>query len=132
MTLFEWLRLIHLSCALLSISGFALRGYWVLSAHPFSQKKLTRTVPHIVDTLLLGSAVAMLVQWGVSPFAFPWLTAKLVALLVYIGLGIVFMRFAKSRATQWASYLMALLTAAYIVSVAISKSPLGFIHWVFG
>ena len=67
MTPFDWLKLVHVSCAGLSISGFALRGYWMLTNNPLRQRRLTRVLPHIIDTLLLGSAVGMLVIWQVSP-----------------------------------------------------------------
>jgi uncharacterized membrane protein SirB2 len=57
-----------------------------------------------------------------------WLSAKIIALLVYIGLGMVALRFGKSRKTRVNAWLLALLTAVYIISVAYSKSPLGFLQ----
>jgi uncharacterized membrane protein SirB2 len=120
------LYLVHVSCALLSISGFALRGYWMLTQDPRLQHRAAKTLPHVLDTLLLGSAVAILFQWGVSPFALPWLTAKIIALLVYIGLGMVALRFGSTRRVRVGAWLLALLSAGYIVSVALSKSAWGF------
>ena len=125
MSTFDWLKALHVSCALLSISGFALRGYWVLSDNPSRSLRLTRLSPHIVDTLLLASAVTMLVIWEISPLQLDWLMAKIAALLVYIGLGIVLMRFADSHRSRQLTYAAALLTAAYILSVAYTKSPWG-------
>ena len=118
--------LIHVSCALLSISGFALRGHWMLTDNPRLQHRASKTLPHVLDTLLLGSAAAILFQWGASPFAMPWLSAKIVALLVYIGLGMVALRFGRSRRVRATAWLLAMLSAAYIVSVAVTKSPWGF------
>ena len=125
MNLFEYLKLVHVSCAFVSIGGFALRGYWRISENPLRERRVTRILPHVVDTLLLGSAIGMLVMWQLSPLALPWVTAKIVALLVYIGLGMVVMRFARSKRGQVIAYVMALLTACYIVSVACTKSALG-------
>ena len=51
--------------------------------------------------------------------------AKVVALLVYIGLGMVALRFGRTRQVRLAAYLGALLTAAFIVVAAYSKSPWG-------
>ena len=132
MSTFEWLKLTHVSCALLSISGFALRGYWRLSDNPLRERRLTRVLPHLVDTLLLGSAVAMLIAWNLSPLQLPWVTAKIVALLLYIGLGMVVMRFASTRGGQALAYLLALFTAGYIVSVAYTKSALGALAMLSG
>lgn len=125
MTLFEWLKLIHVSCALLSISGFALRGYWKLSGNPLLTRRPVRIVPHAIDSLLLVSAVGMLWIWRASPFQLDWVMAKILALLGYIGLGMVVMRFGTSDAGRRAAYMLALACAAYIVSVAYTKSPAG-------
>ena len=130
--MFEWLKLLHVSCALVSVCGFALRGYWAVTDHPLRRQTLTRVLPHIVDTLLLGSAVGMLMLWQVGPSQLPWVMAKIVALLVYIGLGMVTMRFARSARTQKAAYCGALLVALYILIVARTHSPLGPVGLVFG
>lgn len=125
MSSFDWLKLVHVSCAVLSVCGFALRGYWCVVGNPLGQTRLAKILPHLVDTLLLSSAVGMLVVWQLSPLQLGWLTAKLVALLLYIGLGIVMMRFAQGGVQRLAAYLMALATAGYIISVAYTKSALG-------
>ena len=125
MTLFSLLKLVHVSCALLSVSGFILRGYWALREDPRRDNTVVRVLPHLVDTLLLASAVAMLVIWRISPLELPWVMAKILALLLYIGLGMVVMRWAKNRSMRLAAYIAALLSVAYIVCVALSHSPWG-------
>lgn len=118
------LYLLHVCCAVLSISGFALRGYWMLSGNPLLGRRLAKVLPHCIDTLLLASAIGMLLMWRLSPLHAPWLMAKILALLVYIGLGMVALRFGKTRRSRAMAYGAALCTAAYIVSVALSKSAL--------
>lgn len=125
MSLFVALKLLHTGCAFASISGFALRGYWLFSENPLLRTRPARVLPHCIDTLLLASAVGMLSIWGTSPLAFSWLSAKLVALLLYILLGMVALRFAKTRLMQSMAWLLALACAGYILSVAYSKNPLG-------
>lgn len=125
MTGFMWLKMLHVSCAILSIGGFALRGYWAITDHPLRRQRLTRVLPHLVDTLLLASALGMLWMWRLSPFALPWLSAKIIALLLYIALGVVLMRFARTTGQRLLAYLGALLVALYIVAVALSHSVLG-------
>jgi uncharacterized membrane protein SirB2 len=122
MTYFYLLKTIHVTTALLSISGFAVRGYWRLNAAPQLKRKWVRIAPHIVDTLLLLSAIALAWHLAQYPFVQPWLTAKLIGLVVYILLGLTVMRFAKRRATQFTAYVLAIITFLYIVSVALTHS----------
>lgn len=130
MTAFAWLKLVHICCAFMSIGGFSLRGYWMFTDNTLLQSRPAKVLPHIIDSVLLGSAVGMLVVWRVSPLQIDWLSAKVIALLVYIGLGMIALRFGKTRGVRITAWLFALLTAAYIVSVAYSKSPLGFLSLV--
>ena len=128
MTLAAVLKAIHVSCAFGSIFGFGLRGYWMVVGHPALQHRATKILPHIVDSLLLGSALALLFTLHLSPLTQPWLSAKIIALLFYIILGLVALRFGRSRNIKVSAYLLALLCAGYIVSVAYSKSPQGFLQ----
>jgi uncharacterized membrane protein SirB2 len=127
-TLFDVLKTIHVLSATASIGGFILRGYWMFTANTLLDRRSAKTLPHIIDTILLGSAVGMLFIWHSSPFSMAWLSAKIVALLVYIGLGMVALRFGKTRRIRTSCWLMALVVATYIVSVALTKSAQGFLQ----
>ena len=126
MSLFEYLKILHVGCAFFSVGGFALRGYWMLTGNPLLRRRPVRILPHVVDTLLLASAVGMLALWRLSPLQADWLLAKIFALLVYIALGMVALRFGRTRLVRVSAWLAAMTTAAYILSVAYSKNPLGF------
>jgi uncharacterized membrane protein SirB2 len=120
------LKHLHITCAILSGSFFALRGIWMLQSSPLLQRRWVRTLPHAVDTLLLGSAVWMVVISHQYPFVFSWVTAKVFALLVYIVLGSLALKRGRTRATRTAAFAAALAVFAYIVSVALSKNPIPF------
>ena len=60
-----WIRALHIACAALSIAGFAARGALMLAGSPLLQRRFVRVAPHVVDTLLLASAV-WLAWWGSS------------------------------------------------------------------
>ena len=75
------LKLVHLTCVIASISGFALRGGLMLAGSPLIWARWVRTVPHFVDTLLLGSGFWLAVNIQQFPGTVGWLTAKLVALV---------------------------------------------------
>lgn len=128
MTLAAILKLIHVTCAFVSIAGFALRGYWMAVDNRLLQHRVAKVLPHVIDTLLLGSALTLLIVLQLSPLTQPWLSAKIIALLLYIGLGMVALRFGQSKQIKVCASLLALLTAGYMVSVAYSKSPLGFLQ----
>jgi uncharacterized membrane protein SirB2 len=81
-TFFEVLKLTHMTCAFLSIAGFTLRGYWMLTGSGLLRHRLVKRLPHVIDTLLLGTAIGMLLIWRVSPLQVDWLYAKVIALLV--------------------------------------------------
>ena len=122
------LKHLHVTCVIVSGSGFFLRGLWMLSDSPRLNQRWVRIVPHVVDTTLLGSAIAMAVISAQYPFAQNWLTAKVIGLLVYILCGAVALRRGKNKATRAVFFGAALLAFAYIVSVALTRNPLGWLN----
>ena len=118
------LKYLHVACVVLSGLGFFLRGLWMLAESSVLRHFLVRRLPHVVDTLLLVSALILTWMSGRYPFAEPWLTAKLFGLLVYIGLGMMALRRAKTKAARATFFVLALLVYGYIVSVALNRNPL--------
>ena len=115
---------LHITFALLSGSFFLLRGIWMLGESPLLQQRWVKVVPPVVDTLLLSSALVMVFWSGQYPFAQPWLTAKVLALIVYIGLGTVALKRGKTRLVRTVAMFAALATFGYIVAVALTKQAL--------
>jgi len=52
-----YVKIIHVTCATLSITGFLLRIPWRTA---FRHLHVVRIMPHIIDTLLLASGVTLL------------------------------------------------------------------------
>lgn len=119
------LKLVHQSAVVLSIGGFFARGVLSLRASPLARARVARTLPHVVDSVLLLSALALAVMAGFGPGNSPWITAKLAGLVLYIGLGMVALKPGRPLPVRAAAWVAALATVGWIVSVAISKSPLG-------
>jgi len=117
---------LHVACALLSGGGFFIRGILMMRESAWLQVRMVKIVPHVVDTLLLLSAIALASQWGWAALQLPWLLAKIMALLVYIGLGVVALRMGRSKRGRVLAWLAALLVFAYMITVAVSKNPLVF------
>jgi len=118
---------LHILCAVLSISGFVLQGVWMMRRSPLLDHRVTRTLPHLIDTVFLGSAITLATMSGQYPFVAPWVTAKVVALVVYILLGATALRWGRTMRVRVLALLAALLTFSWIVSVALSKNPAGFL-----
>jgi uncharacterized membrane protein SirB2 len=123
------LKNFHMLLAALTISGFLLRGYWMMSRSILRQNRATKILPHIVDTLFLASGIWLVVELKLAPLQHPWLLAKLTGLLAYIGLGMIAMRFGRTLQIRTIAFVAAVAAFAYIVGVALSKSPLSWIAY---
>ncbi len=114
------LKHLHMTCVALTFILFSLRGFWML----VDSDRLTRTwvkvVPHVVDSLLLLSAIGMAVQIGMTS----WIAAKLVALVVYVVLGTIALKRGKTRTIRMMALVGAYTTFLYIAAVATTKNPL--------
>ena len=121
MTFYNLLKLGHIACVVISGSLFVYR-YARLRMHPDQPlAKALKVLPHINDTVLLSCAIGMLSLIGLNPFTTPWLLAKIVALLVYIGLGAICMRSLPGSRRQAVSFVAAISVFAYILLVGMSK-----------
>jgi uncharacterized membrane protein SirB2 len=121
------LKAVHAGCAFLSIAGFVARYLMMLMDAPALRARAVRVLPHLVDTVLLASAVALAWQLSVNPLREAWLATKIAALLGYIVLGAVALRYGRSKALRASAGIAAILLFGFIVSVARTKSPLGFL-----
>lgn len=127
MNIYLAVKYVHVVCALLSISGFVVRGVWMMTGNPLLARRPVKILPHLVDTLLLASALLMVWMSAQYPFVQSWLTAKVIALVLYILLGTVALKRGTTRGIRITAWWLALLVFAYIVSVAFSRSALGFL-----
>jgi uncharacterized membrane protein SirB2 len=125
-------RDVHVACVAISGAGFALRWMWALMGSPLLAARAVRVLPHLVDTVLLTSAAALSIMAGQYPLVHGWLTAKVLGLVLYIGLGTVALRRGRTRGQRALAGLAAMLVFGFIVSVALSKNPAGFLHRLFG
>lgn len=117
----------HISCALLSGGLFLLRGFWMLRESAMLQRRWVRILPHAVDGLLLISALTMVIWSEQYPFVQGWLTAKVLALVVYIALGTIALKRGRTRPVRVLAFIAALMVFMYIGSVAMTKQA--FVFW---
>lgn len=118
------LKHLHMTFAVLSGAFFLLRGIWMLSGSTLLQRRWVRIAPHIIDTLLLASAVVLAVWSSQYPLQQSWLTAKVIALVAYIGLGTVALKRGRTPQVRGLAFVAALACFGYILAVAVTKNPL--------
>ncbi len=123
---FSVLKAVHVTCVVLTFALFFGRGLLMLADSPLLRSRLLRIAPHVIDTLLLASAIGMAVASRQYPFVEGWLTAKLIALFAYIGLGSIAISRGRTRRARAIAWLLALAVFGYIVSVALARDPLPF------
>ncbi|GAB4168841.1 MAG: SirB2 family protein [Wenzhouxiangellaceae bacterium] len=114
------LKHLHMTLALLSGLGFAVRGYLRLMLRRPRASSWRRWVPHLIDTLLLLSGVLLWWRLSISPLAVGWFGTKLLLVVVYIALGITAFRNAGAPRGKWL-YLAALLVFVAILTLALTK-----------
>jgi len=124
MTDYLFLKAVHVTCAGVSYALFFVRGLWMMRHPALLERRWVRIMPHVNDTLLLAAAVVLAVMSGQYPFVHGWLTAKVIALPVYIALGMIALRHGRTRAIRVAAWVGAQLAFLYMVGVALTRSPL--------
>ena len=123
----NYLHIKWLHVALVAASGtlFAVRGAAVLAGRAWALRLTWRAASVIVDTCLLAAGVTLWVVLQLNPSTNPWLGVKLALLLVYIVLGSLALKRARTPAARRAAYAAALTTYAFMATVAHFPPPLG-------
>ena len=118
---FFMIKIIHVSAVTTTFILFSIRGYWMITGSKRLQQRWVRVVPHVVDSLLLASALILAWMIHQYPFETPWLTAKVIGLFAYIGFGTLALKRGRTRLIRVTCLALGLLTFFYIVSVALTK-----------
>ncbi|MDZ7851673.1 MAG: SirB2 family protein [Halomonas sp.] len=118
---------LHITAATLSILFFLLRAWWSVREVPMLQARWVKIAPHIIDTLLLTLGLVLMVMLSLWPHQHPWLAAKLIALLAYIGLGTVAIKRGRTPRVRAVAALAAVATFVYMLGAAILHSPLSWL-----
>lgn len=119
-----YIKQLHMAAATLSIVLFIIRAFWSVRGSPLLQTRLVRIAPHIIDTILLlaGVYLASVIGWHQ-----PWIMAKIIGLLVYIGVGTIAIKRGKTAAGRGTAAVLAVVVFLYIVGVALTKQPLSWL-----
>lgn len=120
------MKQLHIACVVISITLFILRAALQFQGKPWRNRMSLRIAPHVVDTVLLGSALWLAFSIHQYPFVNSWLTAKVFGLIAYVVLGMIALRRICTPGVRVVAFCSALLVFSYIVAVAITKSVVPF------
>jgi len=115
------LWILHVSLVALSLSLFVWRGLYMWRGIVIQSRMWKRILPDIIDSLLLMSGASLAYILGFAPWYDSWLLIKLIAVLVYIGLGFMALRELESLWLKRMYFILSLLTAMYVIAIAHSK-----------
>jgi uncharacterized membrane protein SirB2 len=115
---------LHLTAVGLSILLFIFRFIWSQFDAGILAKKWVKVVPHIIDTLLLASAIWLCVILSQYPIVNAWLTFKVIGVISYIVLGLFALKKAKTPVGRWLCFIAALAVLMATAMVAVTKQPL--------
>ena len=114
----------HMLFAMLSVLLLVVRFALLTKGSALLQTKFLKIVPHVVDTLLLLSAVSLMTL-SQYPISTPWLTDKVVGVAAYILMGVVALK-GRTPMLRIMAFLGALGWLSLVVRVAITKTPVLF------
>ena len=124
MTSYEIFKIMHVATALISIIGFIMRGIWMMCSSTLLQQRWVKVVPHINDTILLLSAIALVFITSLYPGPIQFINVKIIALVLYIVLGTIALKRGKTMRIRIIAWVLAILVFMYIFAVANSKTIL--------
>lgn len=126
MTAYTALKHFHLLTVAISITLFVLRFYWQWRRSPIAGRRWVKIAPHLNDTLLFVSGIALVVTFGFYPLLSmdSWLTEKLFGVIIYILLGYVALgKKTKSQRLRTVAFVLALGCLYLIIKLATTKIP---------
>ena len=121
------LKYVHTFAAIATISGFMLRGWWMLTDSNLLQHRATKIVPHVNDAILLLAGIGMLWVLQLNPFTQTWLLAKFAGLIAYILLGTIALKRGQTKEIRSMAMVAAIAVFAWVAGVALAKSPLSWL-----
>ncbi|MBS0416072.1 MAG: SirB2 family protein [Proteobacteria bacterium] len=119
---------LHVGCVVLSGSLFSARALLRISNNPLANHRGLRMLSYVIDTTLLGAAILLTLILHQYPFVNGWLTTKVLLLVLYIVLGTIALKRARSGAARVLAMLAALTVFGYIIGVAVQHHPAGWLR----
>ncbi len=115
------IRQLHILTATLSVTLFTSRFLLLIRSLAWQPKRWLKVIPHVNDTLLLIFAILLCIIIQQAPLITPWLTEKVVAVILYILAGMFALKWSKTRLGKIIWFIIAIFMFAYAANIAINK-----------
>ncbi len=119
-THYPLIRALHIALAAASVSLFCVRAAGVQAGAAWPMAAAVRRASVLVDVALLTAGGTLWWLLQLRPDRDPWLLAKLMLLVVYIVLGSLALKRARTAAGRRLALAGALASVAAIVSIALA------------
>jgi uncharacterized membrane protein SirB2 len=126
------IKLVHILSVVTSGLLFLIRGIAMGLGADWYMAAGLRYLSYTIDTILLTAALMLMTMLHQYPFVHGWLTVKVLFLVVYIVLGSFGLKRGATLRSRLSFWLAALLVYSFIISVAITKNPQGFLMYFPG
>lgn len=126
------IKWVHVAAVISSSGLFALRGLLVLAGQSrWAMTPLLRYLSYTVDTVLLTAALMLLTILPSAMFSSGWLHVKVALLVVYVVLGTIALKRGRTAGVRAVCYTLAVLVFAFMITIARSHHPYGFLlRWL--
>lgn len=111
----------HVTLAAASVALFSARVLAVLAGARWPLATAWRVTSVVMDTLLIGAGATLWWLLSLHPQRDPWLLVKLMLIVVYIGLGSLAMKRARTRAGKATAFAAALAVIGLVVALALTR-----------
>lgn len=127
------IKWVHVAAVICSGSLFALRGLLVLAGQSrWAMTPLLRYLSYTIDTVLLAAALMLLTILPSAMFSSGWLHVKIALLVVYVVLGTFALKRGRTAGVRAVCYMLAVLVFSFMITIARSHHPYGFLLRWFG
>lgn len=120
-TLYFAVKHLHLTLVAVSVLFFVVRFVLHMRASSIMDKKFIKIAPHVIDTFLLLSGLALCFIIQQFPFVEPWLTEKIIAVAAYIALGIMAFKADRSKLFKFFAFIGAIGWIVFAAKIAVFK-----------
>ena len=123
------IKAVHVATVLLSGALFLMRGLLVQAGwQRWAMSAPVRYVSYSVDSVLLTAALMLVTVLPGTMFANHWLTLKVALLIVYVVLGSLALKRARTPRGRTIAFIAALAVYAAMLGIARAHHPLGWLR----
>lgn len=129
LTFYAQIKAVHIATVLLSGALFLMRGLLVQAGwQRWAMSAPVRYASYSIDTVLLTAALMLVTVLPGTMFANHWLTLKVALLFVYVVLGSLALKRARTPRGRTIAFIAALAVYAAMLGIARAHHPLGWLR----